>query len=67
MAGKRIVLLYPSGGLLPIRAWPLESYCRLAEELLHLFAAVTPVALVAIRDPWHIDVGEQVEIGRARA
>jgi len=34
LAGKRIVLLYPGGGLLPIRAWPLEYFCRLAEEFL---------------------------------
>jgi lipopolysaccharide heptosyltransferase II len=32
--GKKIVLIYPSGGLLSIRAWPLKSYCRLAEKLL---------------------------------
>ncbi len=32
--GKKIVLIYPGGGLLPIRAWPLENYCILTEELL---------------------------------
>ena len=32
--GKEFVLIYPSGGILPIRAWPLDSYCRLAKELL---------------------------------
>ena len=32
--GKPIVLLYPSGGLLPIRAWPLEHYAKVAKELL---------------------------------
>ncbi len=31
---KRIVLIYPGGGLLPIRAWPLDYYCRLTAELL---------------------------------
>ena len=25
VAGKRLILIYPGGGLLPIRAWPLES------------------------------------------
>jgi ADP-heptose:LPS heptosyltransferase len=34
IAGKRLVLIYPSGGLLPIRAWPLEYYCRLSARLL---------------------------------
>jgi len=31
---KKLVLLYPSGGLLPIRAWPVDYYCRLAAMLL---------------------------------
>jgi ADP-heptose:LPS heptosyltransferase len=34
IAAKRLVLLYPGGGLLPIRAWPVESYASLAAELL---------------------------------
>ena len=28
--GKKIVLIYPGGGLLPIRAWPLD--CRIASQ-----------------------------------
>ncbi len=31
--GKKVILVYPGGGLLPIRAWPLTHFCRLAEEL----------------------------------
>jgi lipopolysaccharide heptosyltransferase II len=31
---KRMVLFYPSGGILPIRAWPHVYYCRLAQRLL---------------------------------
>ncbi len=31
---KKLVLVYPSGGLLPIRAWPLEHYYRLCDALL---------------------------------
>jgi ADP-heptose:LPS heptosyltransferase len=31
---KSLVLVYPSGGVLPIRAWPLENYRRLCAELL---------------------------------
>lgn len=34
LAGKRLVLVYPGGGLLPIRAWPLENYCRISRDLL---------------------------------
>jgi len=32
--GKDLVLLYPGGGLLPIRAWPLDNYCGIATNLL---------------------------------
>lgn len=32
--GRRIVLLYPGGGLLPIRAWPLGSFQSLAAKVL---------------------------------
>ncbi len=31
---KKFVLIYPSGGLLPIRAWPLQYFCQLAEGLV---------------------------------
>jgi lipopolysaccharide heptosyltransferase II len=43
--GKKIVLIYPGGGLLPIRAWPLDNYCRLSEELLHRGYAVCVIGL----------------------
>ena len=31
---RKLVLVYPSGGILPIRAWPLENYLQLCKELL---------------------------------
>ena len=31
---KKLVLVYPSGGILPIRAWPLENYLQLCKGLL---------------------------------
>ena len=31
---KKLVLVYPSGGILPIRAWPLENYLQLCQDLL---------------------------------
>ena len=34
VAGKRLILVYPSGGMLPIRAWPFESYVELCAGLL---------------------------------
>ena len=32
--GRKLVLIYPGGGILPIRAWPLESFCRLSADLI---------------------------------
>jgi ADP-heptose:LPS heptosyltransferase len=32
--GRNLVLIYPGGGILPIRAWPLESFCRLSATLV---------------------------------
>jgi lipopolysaccharide heptosyltransferase II len=45
IVGKKIVLIYPGGGLLPIRAWPLANYCRLTEELLQKGYAVCVIGL----------------------
>jgi ADP-heptose:LPS heptosyltransferase len=42
---KKIILIYPGGGLLPIRAWPLDYYCGLAEELLQRGYAVCIIGL----------------------
>ena len=41
----KLVLLYPSGGLLPIRAWPLQNYCRVAEDLLKEGYAVAVIGM----------------------
>ena len=43
--GRKIVLIYPGGGLLPIRAWPLSYYCTLALELLERGYAVCIIGL----------------------
>jgi ADP-heptose:LPS heptosyltransferase len=43
--GKKIVLIYPGGGLLPIRAWPLDYYCRLTAEMLRKGYAVCIIGL----------------------
>lgn len=42
---KSLVLVYPSGGLLPIRAWPPEHYRRLCAELLRAGHAVGIIGL----------------------
>jgi ADP-heptose:LPS heptosyltransferase len=43
--GKKVVLIYPGGGLLPIRAWPLDYYCRLTSQLLSRGYAVCVIGL----------------------
>ncbi len=31
---KKLILINPGGGLLPIRAWPLANYCHVAKDLI---------------------------------
>ncbi len=45
LQGKKLVLVYPSGGILPIRAWPLENYSRLCTSLLGDGCAVALIGL----------------------
>ncbi|MGB8518399.1 MAG: glycosyltransferase family 9 protein [Gallionella sp.] len=42
---KKLVLIYPSGGILPIRAWPLKHYFQLAKTLLDEGYAVGVIGL----------------------
>ena len=42
---KPLVLVYPSGGILPIRAWPIENYSRLCRKLLEEGYAVGVIGL----------------------
>jgi ADP-heptose:LPS heptosyltransferase len=44
---RKLILLYPSGGLLPIRAWPLKNYCKVADELLKRGYAVAVIGMEA--------------------
>jgi ADP-heptose:LPS heptosyltransferase len=34
LADNKLVLIYPGGGLLPIRAWPLKYFCHLSSMLI---------------------------------
>ncbi len=34
IAVEKLILLYVGGGLLPIRAWPLENFCIVARDLI---------------------------------
>ena len=50
ISGKRLVLLYPSGGLLPIRAWPLAYFCEVARNLLAEGLAVGVIGMQADKE-----------------
>jgi ADP-heptose:LPS heptosyltransferase len=50
IAGKKLVLIYPSGGLLSIRAWPLEYYCQVAKQLLREGYAVGVIGMKEDKD-----------------
>ena len=45
IAGKPLVLVYPGGGILPIRAWPLAAYTALCEGLVTDGCAVAVIGL----------------------
>jgi ADP-heptose:LPS heptosyltransferase len=45
IAGERLVLVYPSGGILPIRAWPMEHYRELCSALLDEGYAIGVIGL----------------------
>ena len=47
LAGKPLVLVYPGGGILPIRAWPLASYSALCSGLV---ADGCAVAVIGLKD-----------------
>lgn len=47
---KKLVLIYPSGGILPIRAWPLKSYFQLSKTLLDEGYAVGVIGLKGDRE-----------------
>jgi ADP-heptose:LPS heptosyltransferase len=45
LSGRKIVLLYAGGGLLPERAWPMEHYARVARGLCDAGHAVGLIGL----------------------
>ena len=47
---KKLVLIYPSGGILPIRAWPLKSYFQLSKTLLEQGYAVGVIGMKGDRE-----------------
>lgn len=52
---KKLVLVYPSGGILPIRAWPMENYRQLCASLL---ADGHAIAIIGMKEdkPYGVDI-----------
>jgi ADP-heptose:LPS heptosyltransferase len=50
LVGKRLVLLYAGGGLLPIRAWPLAYYCQVAANVIRQGYSVGVIGLRQEKD-----------------
>jgi ADP-heptose:LPS heptosyltransferase len=53
IAGRPLVFLCPGAGLLPIRAWPLESFSVLARRLIDRGCAVAIIGPAADRELAH--------------
>ena len=49
-ANRRLILIYPGGGILPIRAWPRNYYSQVAAELIKKGYAVGVVGLAEDRE-----------------
>jgi len=47
IAGRPLVLVYPGGGILPIRAWPLDAYSALCKGLV---ADGCAIAVIGLKD-----------------
>jgi ADP-heptose:LPS heptosyltransferase len=50
ISDKKLVLIYPSGGILPIRAWPLQNYLALSRTLLDQGYAVGVIGMKGDRE-----------------
>jgi lipopolysaccharide heptosyltransferase II len=52
--GKELVLIYPGGGLLPIRAWPVAYFCHVAEDLIRRGYAIGIIGMEDDRQLAHV-------------
>ena len=62
MKGRKIVLLYAGGGILPERAWPANHYAELAAGLCH---AGHSVGLIGLREDALLAAALQKQTGSA--
>ena len=60
LASSHVVFLYPSGGLLPIRAWPLANFAEVARSLLK---AGCTVAVIGMSDDHALGEELRVAVG----
>jgi ADP-heptose:LPS heptosyltransferase len=50
LRARRLVLIHPTGGLLPVRAWPLQHFQELAATLINEGCAIGVIGLVDDRE-----------------
>lgn len=60
--GRRLVLVYAGGGILPIRAWPQDHYVALVRELL---ARGLAVGLIGLSDDRPLATAIRAAVGEA--
>lgn len=63
LAGRRIVLMYPGGGILPERAWPAAHYARVAQGLVQAGHAV---AFIGLKDDTALANEIRAQVGSER-
>ena len=63
LAGRRIVLMYPGGGILPERAWPAAHYARVARGLCDAGHAV---AFIGLKDDTALANAIREQVGSAQ-
>lgn len=61
--GRKLVLVYPGGGILPIRAWPREHYLSLCRALL---ADGCAVGLIGLKEDKPLAQGLVADCGSAQ-
>lgn len=62
LAGRKIALMYPGGGILPERAWPAAHYARVARGLVDAGHAVAFIGLkedLALANEIRVQVGSE--------